>query len=124
MPHIPTCGRDGWEVPVSEKLPDLVEELRARHPDVWAHYQALDAALAAAGPLDARTQRLVKLALALGARNEGSVRSHVRRAIRDDLSRDELLQVALLGVTTLGWSHAMAGRAWILTVLEESAAGE
>ena len=109
---------------MSEKLPDLVEELRARHPDVWAGYQALEAATAQAGPLDARTQRLIKLALALGARHEGAVRSHARRAAADGISRDELLQAALLGVTTLGWSHAMTGRAWILAALAAPARGE
>jgi alkylhydroperoxidase/carboxymuconolactone decarboxylase family protein YurZ len=102
---------------VSEKLPDLIEELRRDHPDVWAGYEALEVAVAAAGPLDERTRRLIKLALALGGRHEGSVRSHARRAARDGVTPEELLQVALLGITTLGWSHAMTGRAWIQAAL-------
>jgi alkylhydroperoxidase/carboxymuconolactone decarboxylase family protein YurZ len=102
---------------MSDKLPNIVEELRAEHPGVWAAYEELERTLAAAGPLDARTQRLVKLALALGAGQEGAVHSHVRRGLREGLSRAELLQVALLGVTTLGWPHATSGRAWILDVL-------
>jgi alkylhydroperoxidase/carboxymuconolactone decarboxylase family protein YurZ len=105
---------------MSEKLPDIIEELRAETPEVWDAYEALEKGLAAAGPLDARTQRLVKLALALGARHEGAVHSHTRRALRDGVSRAELLQVALLGVTTLGWPHAMMGRAWILDVLRKA----
>ena len=32
-----------------------------------------------AGPLDQKTVRLVKLALAIGAKSEGAVHSHVRR---------------------------------------------
>ena len=84
---------------MAEKLPNIVEDLRRENPEVWEHYTGLEAALAAAGPLDARAQRLVKLALAIGA-------------------REELLHVAFLGVTTLGWPHATAGRAWILDVLE------
>jgi len=102
---------------VSEKLPNIVEDLRAESPDVWASYQALEKTLGAAGPLDPRTQRLVKLALALGARQEGAVHSHARRARREGMTREELLHVALLGVTTLGWPHATAGRAWILDVI-------
>ena len=98
---------------MSEKLPDIVEEIRVQSPDVWERYTALETALAQAGPLDARTQRLVKLALALGARHEGAVHSHARRALREGLTRAELLHVALLGVTTLGWPHATMGRAWI-----------
>jgi alkylhydroperoxidase/carboxymuconolactone decarboxylase family protein YurZ len=110
--------RNTGRIPLSEKLPDIIEVLRAEHPDVWERYQALEAALAAAGPIDARTQRLLKLALALGARHEGAVRSHARRALREGVTREELLQVALLGVTTLGWPQATAGRAWILSMLD------
>jgi alkylhydroperoxidase/carboxymuconolactone decarboxylase family protein YurZ len=104
---------------MAEKLPDIIEELRAESPQVWERYTALEDALAAAGPLDARTRRLVKLALALGARQEGAVHSHARRALREGATREELLQVALLGVTTLGWPHATMGRAWILDVVRK-----
>jgi alkylhydroperoxidase/carboxymuconolactone decarboxylase family protein YurZ len=60
---------------------------------------------------------LVKLALALGARQEGAVHSHARRGLREGLTRAEMLHVALLGVTTLGWPHATSGRAWIEDVV-------
>jgi alkylhydroperoxidase/carboxymuconolactone decarboxylase family protein YurZ len=104
---------------MAEKLPNIIEELRAESPKVWDCYEALEKALAEAGPLDARTQRLVKLALALGAKHEGAVHSHARRALRDGVTRAELLQVALLGITTLGWPHATTGRAWILDVMQK-----
>lgn len=107
---------------MSDKLPDIVEGLRAENPAVWDGYTGLEAALAAAGPLDARTQRLVKLAMALGARHEGAVHSHARRALREGATRADLLHVALLGVTTLGWPHATTGRAWILDTLRGEAA--
>lgn len=102
---------------MTEKLPNIVEEIRHERPEVWERYQALETALAAAGTLDPKTQRLVKLALALGARHEGAVHSHARRALREGATREELLHVAFLGVTTLGWSHATMGRAWIQDVL-------
>jgi len=104
---------------MAEKLPNIVETLRAEQPEVWARYVDLEAALAKAGPLDPPTQRLVKLALALGARLEGAVHSHARRALHEGLTREELLHVALLGVTTLGWPQATAGRAWILDVVDK-----
>jgi len=103
---------------MTEKLPDIVEGIQKQSPAVWESYQSLEAELALAGPLDARTRRLVKLALAIGARHEGAVHSHTRRGLREGLSRDELLHVALLGVTTLGWPHATTGRAWILDILD------
>jgi alkylhydroperoxidase/carboxymuconolactone decarboxylase family protein YurZ len=104
---------------MGDKLPDIIEELRAESPEVWERYTALEDALGEAGPLDARTRRLVKLALAIGARHEGAVHSHARRAVREGLTREELLHVALLGVTTLGWPHATMGRSWVLDVLRK-----
>jgi alkylhydroperoxidase/carboxymuconolactone decarboxylase family protein YurZ len=103
---------------MSEKLPNIVEDLKRQNPRVWERYNELEAALSEAGPLDAKMQRLVKLALAIGARQEGAVHSHARRALREGLTREELLHVAFLGVTTLGWPQATAGRAWILDILE------
>lgn len=103
---------------MSEKLPDIIEGIRAEHAEVWDAYTKLGDAAADAGPLDKRTQRLVKLALALGARQEGAVHSHARRGLKQGLSREDLLHVAYLGITTLGWSHATAGRSWILDVVE------
>ena len=56
--------------------------------------------------------------MALGAREEGAVHSHTRRGLKQGISRAELLHVAYLGVTTLGWPHATAGRAGILDVTD------
>ena len=103
---------------MTEKLPDIIEGIRAEHPEVWSAYTALEEKAAAAGALDKKTQRLVKLALALGAREQGAVHSHTRRALKQGLTRDELLHVAYLGITTLGWPHATAGRSWILDILD------
>jgi len=103
---------------MAEKLPDIIETIRAEHPEVWEAYTHLEEKAAAAGPLDKKTLRLVKLALALGAREEGAVHSHTRRALKQGISRAELLHVAYLGVTTLGWPHATAGRSWILDILD------
>ena len=105
---------------MAEKLPDIIEGIRAEHPGLWDAYTHLEEQAAATGPLDKKTQRLVKLALALGAREEGAVHSHTRRALRQGITRAELLQVAALGITTLGWPHATAGRSWILDIVESS----
>lgn len=104
---------------MAEKLPDIIEGIRSEHPEVWDTYTALNDATTKAGPLDVKTARLVKLALAIGAREQGAVHSHTRRGLRQGLTREELLHVAYLGVTTLGWPHATAGRSWILDVVDK-----
>lgn len=82
-------------------------------PQAWDAYRTLGEVSATAGPLDERTRRLVKLALAMGARSEGAVHSHARRAIEEGASVEELHHVAVLAITTLGFPAAMAGYSWI-----------
>ena len=102
-----------------DQLPLVVQEIAAKYPEVWDAYGRLGQAVSAAGPLDAKTERLIKLALAIGAGREGAVHSHARRAVRAGWSADELRQVALLGISTLGWSGAVAAYCWIDDVIGE-----
>ncbi len=94
-------------------LPTIVEKLSQELPAVWDAYSSLGRTASEAGPLDERTKRLVKLALAAGARLEGAVHSHVRRGLASGLSAEELRHVALLAITTLGWPSAIAALSWI-----------
>ena len=101
---------------MATKLPPAPEWLVRTYPDVWKAYSALGEACGDAGPLDAKTKRLVKLALAIGARSEGAVHSHTRQAADEGVSEDELMQVALLAITTIGFPQAMAALTWIRDV--------
>ena len=92
----------------------------AEFPEVWKAYEALGAACATAGPLDARTRRLIKLALSIGAGSEGAVHSHARQGLEADLSKEEVMQVAALAITTLGFPRAMAAMSWVRDVVSES----
>ncbi len=97
----------------TDDLPSGAGDLARAYPAVWQAFAALGQATAEAGPLDARTRRLVKLALAIGAASEGAVHSHTRRAIDEGLSKQELKQVALLAIATLGLPQAVKGLTWI-----------
>lgn len=101
----------------ADELPSAAGKLAEKYPSVWQAYAALGNATAEAGPLDARTRRLVKLALSIGAASEGAVHSHGRRALDEGLSSKELLQVALLAIGTLGLPQAVKGLTWIEDVL-------
>ena len=106
-----------------EELPSGASEVARAFPDVWAAYAALGKACAEAGPLDRRTARLVKLALAVGAQSEGAVHSHVRRALADGLPPAELRHVAVLAIPTLGLPQATKGLTWIEDFAGRGAAG-
>lgn len=94
-------------------MPEVVEQFAVAQPAVWHAYNELGEAVAQAGPLDAKTQRLIKLALAVGAGREGAVRSHARQGRKAGLSLEEMNQVAMLGITTVGWPQAFAAHCWI-----------
>jgi alkylhydroperoxidase/carboxymuconolactone decarboxylase family protein YurZ len=98
---------------MNEKLPSGAGRLAERHPEVWAAYERLGAAVAEGGPLDPRTRRLVKLALSIGKESEGAVHSHVRRALAEGISADELRHVMLLSIPTLGLPAAVRAMTWI-----------
>jgi alkylhydroperoxidase/carboxymuconolactone decarboxylase family protein YurZ len=100
------------------KLPAGAAKIAKRYPQIWAAYQQLGAACAETGPLDARTLRLVKLAIAIGAESEGAVHSHVRRGLDEGLSAEELLHVSLLAIPSLGLAKAVAAMTWIEDILK------
>lgn len=72
----------------------------------------------AKGPLDAKTQRLLKLAIAVGALREGAVHSGVRKARDAGASPAEIEQVVALAASTIGFPSAVAAWSWVRDVLE------
>lgn len=80
---------------------------------MWQCFSALADACREAGPLDEKTCRLVKLALAIAAATEGGTHSAVRHAKEAGITIEEMEHVVLLGVTTLGFPAAGRALAWI-----------
>lgn|ERR1700692_2743333 len=109
MPHDPLQATASPGVP----LPGQADQIAQQNPDLWAAFQRLGAEASRAGPLDARTRRLVHLALAVASESEGATHSHARRGLAEKLTADELEHVALLAITTLGWPRAMKGFNWV-----------
>ena len=65
------------------------------------------------GPLDGKMQRLVKLAVAVGAMREGAVHSGVRKAKDAGASLAEMEQVVALAASTIGLPSAVAVWTWM-----------
>lgn len=105
-----------------EMLPAKAGDIAKTWPDVWKAYTALGEACATAGSLDPKTIRLAKLAIAIGAASEGAVHSHVRRALAEGATAEELKHIALLAIPTLGFPRAVAVLTWIEDITEEAAA--
>jgi alkylhydroperoxidase/carboxymuconolactone decarboxylase family protein YurZ len=98
---------------MQEALPKSVSSFEKKHSAVWDAFAKLGEACHETGPLDEKTRRLVKLALAVALRQEGAVHSAARNALKSGVSREELEHVAILAITTIGWPAAHAAMTWI-----------
>jgi 4-carboxymuconolactone decarboxylase len=105
-------------------IPPQYSAMRGEQPGMALAYEAFGRACSAAGPLDAKTVALVKLAISLGAGLEGAAHSHVRKALEAGCSREEVLHVAHLCGPTIGWPGMMRGRGWVLDVVDAKDAAE
>lgn len=104
---------------MTEYLPDIYVSFRERFGEVAEAQDQVAAAVDAAGPLDERTSRLVKLGIAVGSLSKGSVRSNVRKALAAGATAAEVEHVILLSLTTCGFPAAVAAWGWVQEVLEQ-----
>ncbi len=100
------------------KLPKRYVKFFERYPDVGQAYRSMGAAVSEAGPLDSKTQALIKLGIGIGARMEGAVHSHVRKCLQAGATPDEIRHAALQATTTIGFPNMMAALSWVDDVLE------
>lgn len=89
------------------------EQIQNSYPKVWKRFTELADACHDAGPLDEKTRRLVKLALAIGAGTEGGTHSAVRHAKEGGITIKEMEHVVMLSITTTGFPAAGRALAWI-----------
>lgn len=106
----------------TSKPPKRYREFVDRFPGLGAAWETIHAA-GEAGPLDPRTQRLVRVAVAMGALREGAVRSGARKALDQGIALDELEQLVPLAAATIGLPSAVACWSWMRDALEKGAKG-
>jgi len=101
----------------TKKIPETYLRFRKNYPEIASNYEALGKSVNELGALDARTAALVKLALAVSRQREGGVHSAARKGHDAGLEPDEMRQVALMAITTIGFSSAMAAYTWVEDVV-------
>jgi alkylhydroperoxidase/carboxymuconolactone decarboxylase family protein YurZ len=106
---------------MKSKLPSSVQNLRRSYPAVWKYFDRLGEACHEAGPLNERTRRIAKVAIAAAAQTEGGVHSAVRTARAAGVSAQEIRHAILLTLTTIGFPRAMAALSWAEDVLRRRA---
>ena len=107
-----------------KELPGRYRQFRSEFPEISQAYDDLGRMLAQAGPLDEKRVQLIKLAMAVASGQEGAVHSHARRALEAGAAEEEIRQVGLLALTTVGFPRMMAGLSWIDDVLKAGLGGK
>lgn len=88
--------------------PDYYAALKKRYPAVAKDFDRLAADCSGAGPLDKKTQHLIKLGIAIGIGSEGDVQNHTAQALAEGITPDEIRHAVLLSMTTAGFPAMIA----------------
>jgi 4-carboxymuconolactone decarboxylase len=100
--------------------PKTYHEFKARFPKL-AEAWDLTREASLAGPLDERSQLLVKLGVSIGAMREGAVHSAVRKAVHAGIDAAAIEQTVALAASTLGFPATVAVWTWVRDMLPERA---
>ncbi|MBN2468658.1 MAG: carboxymuconolactone decarboxylase family protein [Deltaproteobacteria bacterium] len=96
-----------------DKIPDHYEKIRRKFDRFFNAVEALGEVTRNQGPLDVKTSHLIQLAAAAAIRSEGSVHSHLRRALDAGASPEEIYHAVILLTSTIGFPTVAAALSWI-----------
>jgi 4-carboxymuconolactone decarboxylase len=100
-------------------LPKTFENFSKNYPEIVNHYDKLGSICRNAGPLDNKSQDLIKLGIAIGVNSRGAVMSAVRKALASQASPEEINHAILLSITTTGFPNMIAAMGWAQEVLDK-----
>jgi len=100
------------------QIPKRYLKFKEDYPDAASAYESLGDAVYKAEPLDDKTRAFIKLAISTGARLEGAVHSHARKAIKVGATKEEMHQVVLLSLLTIGLPSMIVALSWIDDIIE------
>ena len=103
----------------AKKLPKMYKSIKKRYGDLVDAVENLGKTARDLGPVDEKTSQLVQLAAAAAIRSEGSVHSHVRRAIEAGAKKDEVYHTLILLTSTIGFPAVSAAISWADDVIKK-----
>ncbi|MFQ5914832.1 MAG: carboxymuconolactone decarboxylase family protein [Nitrospinota bacterium] len=89
------------------ELPPTLKDLQKRHPRIWEAHEDLSKACLEAGPLERKTALLVRIGIAASSRKRTPLATHIRLALEEGVTPDEIEHAILLTTTTQGLSTMM-----------------
>jgi 4-carboxymuconolactone decarboxylase len=103
---------------LAAKKPRLYGRIKQRYPQYVAAVEALGELARHLGPLDEKSLHLIQLGAAAAIRSEGSVHSHVRRALKAGASPDEIRHALLCLTSVIGFPTVTAAMSWAEDILK------
>jgi len=101
-------------------LPKTYENFSKSFPEVFKDYKQLGISCRDAGPLDPKTQNLIKLGISIGANARGAIMSHTRKALTSGATAEEITHSVLLALTTTGFPNMIAAMGYVNEVLKKN----
>ena len=98
--------------------PKFYQKMQNEYQDVMQVVDQLGKTTKAAGPLDDKQTQLIQLGAAAALRSEGSVHSHVRRALDAGASAQEIRHALIVLISTIGYPNVAAAMSWADDILE------
>lgn len=102
-----------------ETYPGWYNLIKEKHGKFIDALERLGEVVRKEGPLDEKTTHLIQLAGAAAIRSEGSVHSHVRRALKAGATPDEIYHTIILLTSTIGFPTTSAAMSWVYDALEK-----
>ncbi|MCL6621460.1 MAG: carboxymuconolactone decarboxylase family protein [Syntrophobacterales bacterium] len=92
--------------------------LKERHGKFVSALERLGEAVRQEGPLDDKTGHFIQMAAAAAIGSEGSVHSHVRRALAAGATPEEITHALILLTSTIGFPRVSAALSWAQEVMK------
>lgn len=102
-------------------LPKPYIDFKEYFPELAQAFEKLGVCCKEAGPLDARSARMVKMGMAVATGSRGGIKSQARKAMGEGFTIDELRHAAVLAMPSIGFAPVIAAIGWINEVAGETA---
>ena len=100
-------------------LPEKYKNFASDYPEIFKAYKEMGTLVRESGPLDEKSQNMVKLGIAVGANSRGGVMSHTRKALESGATKEEIKHAVLLALSTTGFPNMIAAMFWVEEVFQK-----
>lgn len=104
---------------MTDKLPDHHISIKTRYPEYISVLADLGKVVREAGPLEHKNSHLVQLAASAAIKSEGSVHSHVKRALAAGATPEEVYHTIMLLTSVIGFPSVAAAISWADDIIQK-----